>query len=273
MATVTARPRSPMLLPFVKSFHYHEQDLGDGLERIVPSGQAHLMVNLAEDEFRTYDRLQPGLMSRHPGAVLSGPHAQSTVLDTRQFRWLAAVQFRAGGAAHFLHMPMSEACGQVLGVDELWRSDRGSLRERLLEAKDPRAKFAVFEEMLLEHLQHAFDPAVACALGGLDRGLPVAEVASGLGMLPRTFTRRFTSKVGIVPKRFARIRRLQRVMRALRNAPAADLSELAARHGYFDQSHLAHEFRELADITPSAYKPHSPQRNNHLPIAAPNTAH
>jgi AraC-like DNA-binding protein len=268
MVTVTARPRSPLLLPFVKSFHFHEADLGNGLERIMPSGQAHLMVNLAENEFRTYDRLQPDRMSRHSGAVLSGPHAQSTVLDARQFCWLAAVQFRAGGAAHFVPMPLSEACDQVLGLDELWRPGGGSLRERLLEAESPRAKFAVFEEILLEQLNHAFDPAIAYAIAALGRGMTVAQVASSLGLLPKTFTRRFTSKVGIAPKRFARIRRMQRVMRSLRNATRPDWSGLAAQHGYFDQSHLAHEFRELADITPSAYKPHSPKRNNHIPISA-----
>lgn len=267
MVTVSARPRSPQLLPFIKSLHYHEADLGDGLERIMPTGQAHLMVNLAEDEFRTYDRLRSDRMSRQPGAVFSGPHAQSTVLDTRQFSWLAAVQFRAGGAAHFVPMPLSEACGQVLSLGELWRSAGGSLRERLLEAKSPSAKFSVLEEILLDHMEHAFDPAVAYAIHALERGATVAQVASGLGLLPRTFTRRFTAKVGISPKCFARIRRMQRVMRSLRNAARPDWSELAAQHGYFDQSHMVHEFRELADITPSAYKPHSPQRNNHIPIS------
>jgi len=234
----------------------------------VPNGQAHLMVNLAEDEFRTYDRRRPVRMDRHSGSVLSGPHAQSTVLDTREFRWLAAVQFRAGGAAHFVTMPLSEACDQVLSLDELWRPEGCSLRERLLEARTPHAKFAVFEEVLLERLEKAFDPAMACAISSLERGVTVARVASSLGLLPRTFTRRFTCKVGISPKRFARVRRMQSVMRSLRSAGPADWSELAAQHGYFDQSHLAHDFRELAGITPTAYKPHSPQRNNHIPISA-----
>jgi AraC-like DNA-binding protein len=33
-----------------------------------------------------------------------------------------------------------------------------------------------------------------------------------------------------------------------------------------DQSHLIHDFRNLVHITPSGYKPHSPQRSNHVPI-------
>ena len=96
----------------------------------------------------------------------------------------------------------------------------------------------------------------------------VSEAASKSGLLPRTLERRFTAKVGLTPKRYARVRRLQRVMRSIRNSPVADWSSLAAQHGYCDQSHLVHEFRELADLTPSTYKPHSPARNNHVPLAA-----
>ena len=129
--------------------------------------------------------------------------------------------------------------------------DGATLRERLLEARSPQERFAALEELLLEHLNREFDPAVAWAIAALERGMRVSEVASHLGLLPRTLERRFTAKVGLTPKRYARVRRLQRVMRAIRNSPDCDWSSLAAQHGYCDQSHLVHEFRELADLTPS----------------------
>ena len=77
------------------------------LERIVPNGQAHLMINLAEDEFRIYDPSQTNRVNRQSGAVLAGPHARSTVIDTREQRCLVAVEFQCGGAAHFFPMPAS----------------------------------------------------------------------------------------------------------------------------------------------------------------------
>ena len=268
MMNVTARPRSSRLLPFVRSFHYHETDLASGLERIVPNGQAHLMINLAEDAFRTYDPARHTLMTRHAGAVLAGPHAQSVVLDTPQMRWLTAVEFRAGGAGHFFGRPASEACDQVVSLDLLWGTGGATLRERLLDTSSPQLRFAILEEMLLEHLDAAFDPAVAWAIGALGRGLRVSEIASRLGMLPRTFERRFAQRVGLTPKRFARVRRLQRVLRLIRSGPPADWSAVAIKHGYYDQSHLVHEFRELAGVTPGTYKPCSSARGNHVPVAA-----
>lgn len=268
MLNVKARPRSPRLLPFIKQFHHHESELAGGLERIMPTGQAHLMVNLAEDAFETYDRVQPEKAARHGGATLAGPHSQSTILDAAQFRRLLATEFRPGGAGHFLGIPASAVRDQVVSLHELWSADGATLWERLLEAASPQERFAIVEELLIEQLVGELDPAVAWAVAALERGMRVSEVATRLGLLPRTLERRFSAKVGLTPKRYARVRRLQRVMRTIRNSPNCDWSSVAAEHGYCDQSHLVHEFRELADLTPSDYKPQSRARNNHIPIAA-----
>jgi AraC-like DNA-binding protein len=265
--SLRAKPRSPLLASFIKSFHYHESDLPFMLERIVPNGRAHLMVNLAEDEFRTYNPMPTGQMHRHSGAVLAGPHARSVVIDTRELCWLAAVEFRSGGAAHFFPMPMNETCNQIVQLDHVWGCNGKLLRERLLEAPTPAMKFQILEELLLEQCVPRFDRAIEYAVTALQGGMPLAHVTAQLGLLPRTLARRFSSQIGITPKRFARVQRLQRVLRAVRRSSAPDWCALATAHGYTDQAHMVHEFRELADITPSGYKPHSAQRNNHIPVA------
>lgn len=267
MKSLVAKPRLPALAAFIKSFHYHETNFPFALERIIPNGQAHLMVSLAEDEFRVYDAARTERMNRHCGAVLAGPHARSTVIDTRAQRWLVAVEFRTGSAAPFFPWSMTEVCNQVVPLEDVWCQQGRSLRERLLDAPTPAAKFGVLEGMLLEHFRPEASPAIRYATQALKAGMRVSQVASRLGFLPRTFVRRFSERVGITPKRFARVQRLQRVLRAARRSSSPDWCRLAAENGYTDQAHLIHDFRDLADITPSSYKPHSPQRNNHIPIA------
>jgi AraC-like DNA-binding protein len=234
----------------------------------MPNGQVHLMVNLAEDEFRTYGTTRTQQVSQHSGAVVAGPHAKSVVIDTRAQRWLAAVEFRHGGASRFFSIPMTDISNQVVQLQDVWRSDGMLLRERLLDAHTPVSKFRIFEELLLDHLRPELDPALQHAITALRAGVPVSQVAFRLGLSPRTLTRRFSSQVGITPKRFARVHRLQRVLSAVRRFSKPDWCALAAEHGYSDQAHLIHDFRDLADITPSEYKPHSQQRNNHVPIVA-----
>jgi len=238
------------------------------LERIVPNGQAHLMINLAEDEFRAYDPIRSERVNRQSGAVLAGPHARSAVIDTGEQRWLVAVEFRSGGARQFLPFPMSEVCDVFVPIENLWGQSGRLLREQLLEAPTLTGKFRVLEEMLLRQHAPKLDPAIQYAARALRRGVSLARVTEQLGLLPRTLARRFSSQVGVPPKRFARLQRLQRVLRAVRKSPASNWCALAMEHGYHDQPHLVHEFREMADITPSEYKPQSAQRGNHIPLAA-----
>lgn len=85
--------------------------------RIIPTGQAHLLLNLEQDEFRRYSGVDCTTVHRTDGAVLAGPHGCSTALDTKEQRRLIAVEFKLGGAAAFLPMPLSDACDQVIGLD------------------------------------------------------------------------------------------------------------------------------------------------------------
>lgn len=161
---------------------------------------------------------------------------------------------------------MSEISDQVVELESVWRGNGASLRERLLDAHTPALRFQVFEEVLLGHLSPAFDPAIQYAITELRAGVPLAQVVMRLGISARTLERRFSTQVGIRPKRFARVLRLQRVLGSVRRSSQPDWCALAAEHGYTDQAHLIHDFRDLADITPSQYKPQSSQRNNHIPM-------
>jgi AraC-like DNA-binding protein len=269
MRSLAARPSSGTLAQHIARFHYLESSFPDRLERILPNGRAHLMVNLAEDEFRTYSLRNPAQVSSHQGAVLAGPHAQPTVLDTREQRCLLAVEFRPGGAAPFFSLPICEMQNTVVSLSELWRQRGGLLRERLFQAATPAAMFRVLESVLLAQMNRPRDPAICYAVAALEHGTPVAEICDRLGLLPKTFVRRFRSQVGLEPKRYARVRRLQRTLKAAVSPARRDWCALAAEQGFADQAHMIRDFHDLTGITPAAYLAAGPERRNHVPIAVP----
>jgi AraC-like DNA-binding protein len=271
MSSVAVRPRSPALTPFVASLHYHAGEIPDAMERILPGGRVHLMVNLYEDEFRTYHGPDSVTVHRTHGAVFAGPASQSSVIDTREQRCLVTVDFKLGGASAFFLPPVSEAHNQLVELDHLWGLDGRLLRERLLEARSPEAMLRILETVLLDHLVHRGnpDPAIPFAASALVRGFPVAEVTSRLGWLPKTFVRRFRKHIGLSPKRFARVRRLQRVLESINGPGPIDWCDVAARHGFADQAHFIHDFRDLTGLTPAAYRPRSLHEHNHVPVTRP----
>jgi AraC-like DNA-binding protein len=267
MVHIAERPRSIRLAPFIAFFHYHQGELPAAVEQILPTGQAHLMVNLDEDEFRTYAAPKCQAVHRMGGAVLAGPRGTATAIDTREQRWLVAVEFKVGGAAAFFPMPMSEACDQVIELEDLWGRDGGDLRERLCEASTPAHKFRELETVLLKRLVRSGDQAIAAAICLLERGASVAQTGSRVGLLPKTLVRRCREWTGLAPKSLSRVFRLQRIISSVHNTVTVNWSMLAAEHGYTDQAHFIRDFRDLTGMTPTAYHPSSPQRRNHVPVA------
>lgn len=123
----------------------------------------------------------------------------------------------------------------------------------------PRAedRVAYVEHYLLSIFDpHNEDPLVrrACeqliARGGNDR---VADLAHSLGLSKRTLERRFVDHIGATPKKVARVIRLRNAI--LRKARLPGWADVAQAVGYYDQSHMIHDFLELYGMTPETLYP------------------
>ncbi|MBX9365509.1 helix-turn-helix domain-containing protein [Streptomyces massasporeus] len=267
---LTMRPSAPALGAVIGAMGYVEGRFAHSAELALPTGGAQLLVNLDGDALSSSPL--KGAPRRTGGAALHGPYTEPAVIDPAQQRAVLWVAFRPAGAHPFLDVPVSEVRDQLVGLDDLWGTDGAVLRERLLEAVaagGPRAGLRVLETALTDRARRPLepDPAVRLAAARLDRGTPVAEVADRLGWTTGRLARRCTEQLGLTPKRYARIRRFQRLLRRVNAGHGPpDWAVLAADCGYHDQAHLIHEFRALAGITPTAYAPRSPHERNHVPL-------
>jgi len=252
--TIIVRRPGPPLGGLVRAITYQAGDQPrTSVEKILPGPEASLWINLNRDEFRSFG--DTGRVMRVPGAMLAGPTSRASVIEFEQGRAHVSVIFTLGAAACFFGPPLEVARDQQVPLADLWGRPGAALRERLLEATTPRDALDVMEDALLGQLTGPLtpDPVVTAAGGALSAGVPVGEVAEALGVLPRTLRRRFIAQVGLPPKRFARVQRLQRVVRDLDGRARVDWATVAAKHGYSDQPHLAEEFRQLVGVTPAEY--------------------
>jgi AraC-like DNA-binding protein len=250
-------PSSPVLRPFIEAIWYYAGELPHARERIVPAGNMQLLVNLHEDELRTYEDADFARVCRMRGAAVSGPYARPFGIDTAEQRRIVGVSFKPGGAAPFFAVPSQQLRDQHVELEALWGRDGAQLRERLLEAPSPAAALQRLEALLLERAAHRLelDKLVDFAIGALERGVPVQRLTAALGITPNRFIRHFRDAVGLTPKRFARVRRFGRVLESIEQGRPIAWSALAADCGYFDQAHLIHEFREFSGINPTHYRP------------------
>ncbi|WP_394824533.1 DUF6597 domain-containing transcriptional factor [Pendulispora albinea] len=266
---IIARPPSPALAPFVESVWRFRGRFAHAYERVLPKGTMQLLVNLHEDQLRAYRGEGYATVCRTRGAILCGVHAKHVAIDTEQQRDIVGINFRPGGAFPFFPATAATMREMFVELDALWGRDGALLRERLLEAGDTGAILRTLESALLERASAPLklDPAVAFAVASFDRGVGVSQVTEQLAMTPTRFIRRFSTIVGLTPKRFARVLRFQRVLDAASRKQRIDWVRVAVDCGYFDQAHLIHEFREFSGMKPTAYRPRSHTDPTHVPLA------
>ncbi len=239
-------------------------------ERALPTGAADLIVRLADDPARIYADVADRTGQRISGPVVCGAQPRFFVLGRSHRIASVGVHFRPGGVGPVLGIPASELTGLHVALEDLWGTEAGRLREQLAAAATPADALAELERMLIRRLSGPpVSPVISRAIGrfGAEPGaVTVAAVAAENGLSPKRFVRDFRHAVGLAPKRYLRIRRLQSVIDQLGQGPRPDWARLAVDHGYYDQSHLIRDFSDIAGLTPARYRPVDAESPNHVAV-------
>jgi AraC-like DNA-binding protein len=254
-------PRSAALRPFVESLEIVEDRPTHQRECLVPTAEVALIFTFAEDGFAFYDPIE----QRASAATLVGPNSAPQLVSTQAQRGMLAVNFRPGGAVPFVRAPLSDAADTFVPLNDHWAGAASGVRDRLLACSSAADRFDLVEQALTAvMIEPVVDGGIRAAITALERGDRVADVVERFGTTAKPFIRRFTRAVGVTPKRYARVRRIQRVLHSLPVAGEIDWASVAVEHGFYDQSHLTSDFTRLTGGSPAAHSARSNGGVNHL---------
>ena len=162
------------------------------------------------------------------------------------------------GARAILGLPAAELAGTVAPLDEALKATAPELAERLVEADTWSARFAILDEGLSRHLGalpeadvHLSEAWRRIVRSGGD--VRVVDLARDLGWSRRHLGEMFVREYGVRMKELARIVRFERSVQLLRAPTRRSVAAVAAAAGYYDQAHLAREWRELAGCSPTQW--------------------
>jgi AraC-like DNA-binding protein len=240
-------------------------------ERVLPTGSVELVINLSTDMTRSYDRHDHGRFETLSGSIVSGTRSGYMVIDTASCESILGVHFKPGGAFPFLGVDASELHDLDISLESLWGSYAARLRERLIDAPTPAAKFRILETALHARARRPFErhPAVAFALHELRGAANVrklGDVARETGLSQRRFIQLFREQVGTTPKLHYRIQRFQHALNAIEMGCRIEWADLALSCGYYDQAHFIRDFREFSGINPSTYLVQRGAHLNHVAL-------
>jgi len=171
-----------------------------------------------------------------------------------------AVRFKPGAAAHFFPLPLHELIDLHPALDDLWEAGEAARYADALWSRPltDRQALATIEQLLLARVRQTAPRAgmVEAALEAIARShgaVRIETLAASLGVSRQHLASQFRARVGLPAKLFARVCRFQHASAAIRESTTPDLASLALSCGYYDQPHMAHEFRELSGSTPQAF--------------------
>jgi len=251
---------SQTLRPFVECFWTRELALPSArkarpgapeVHRVLPDGCIDVVLSFS------------GRTDEPESAMVVGTMTKALVLNAAESpECFVGVRFRPAKAAAFLSLPASEITDLHVSLDDVWR-DAADVRAALAVGSDAVARVCAFDRVLTSRLtpragdgQPDVDEAVRRIIeaGG---SLGITRLAPALGVSRQHLARRFAQLVGVSPKVFARVVRLGRVIeraRAVATDEPVNWSTLALELGYYDQSHLVDEFREMTGVTPTVWR-------------------
>jgi len=235
-------------------------------ERIVPTGHVHIVWRACG----TPIRLGAHGEQRERFGVVGGARSAAHVHDTPAGTRSVGVLLRVGAAPRLLGDAASAFAERHTGLDALWGADAGLLQEALGAAQSgaepsDEATLALVEAALVARLRpHPTPAGLDVAVARLERGATVAAAARAAGRSPRTLRLWFDEAVGVAPVTWARVRRVQRALRLALGDP--DWAGVALAAGYCDQAHLCRDVKEIAGVSPTAWRAAVGAEPNHIPL-------
>ncbi len=226
----------------------------------MPEGVVELIFDMQETPKSLYWGVKYPAETQFQRAWVSGQRLGPIVIQSGPSTMMG-VRFRPGGAWPFFNKALPDLTDYVVPLDLIWGFKAQDVRDRLLAANSLAARFRILESFLSSFIgaDTEPDPLVAFALGQISQNpaaATIGEMVERSGYSHRHFTESIKRKVGITPKELAKLNRFQRTLasvEAAREADQIDWRMLAMQSGYYDQSHLIHEFRLFSGFTPTAY--------------------
>lgn len=238
---------------------------GGGREHVLPGACMHLAIRLDDTGLRLYRDADDARGESFGHAVVAGLRSRFYLKDAATPSRSVGALLRPGAARALFGCSAADLAGRHVRLDALWGADADRLRQRLAEAATPARQIALLESALACRLRasRAPPPPLAAAIASLRHDSDIAGLVRASSCSHRHFTALCREHIGLPPKRYAGLLRLQRALALAARLPR--WADVALAAGYSDQAHFSREFRAFAGFTPQYWRAAAPRSPHHVP--------
>jgi AraC-like DNA-binding protein len=254
------RVPEPPLNRAVASVWYARGTVPYRRERVAPTGSTVAVIVLGDPIIETAGGPK-AMPLRADRGFLIGPHDRPVTNEPTGETFALGIVTMPVGCRAALGLDPAPIAGRVVELTAAW-APATRVREELIALAgaarpDPEGMLDLVVATVAATLELDIPGLDRCerAVAMLDEDplRAIADIAAAVGVSHGHLDREFTRIVGLSPRRLARLLRVERLLQAIDIEADVPWADLAATHGWADQSHMIRDFRRHTGSSPSAY--------------------
>jgi AraC-like DNA-binding protein len=240
----------------VKHFLILENDSPEGVaHRLIPDGNPGIVFHYGTPFLQSVEG--GGGYVQQPLSFIYGQVTKTFELISQGRIGMVVVVLQPWAISCVTGQPAHRFTNAVCALADIWGEQGVELSGLVLAAGDRSARLALIEAFLRGKCAVAMDAVVVSAIDWMiahaDSG-SIHELVASLPVGERQLERAFKTHVGVSPKLFASMVRMQYFLKSISRPGEESLTSLAYGSGYYDQAHLVRSFKRKSGVTPSRYR-------------------
>jgi AraC-like DNA-binding protein len=245
----------PELSLFIKHCLVLENDTLNGVvHRLIPDGNPGIVFHYETPLLQNAGGNTPYI--QQPKSFIYGQVTATIDLISEGRIGMIVVVLQPYAINSLTNIPAHHFTNTIRSLNEIWGQPGSQLEKAVLLTREVRARLELIQTFLTSKFQTAPDPIVKNSIDWMKAHPGSASIHDLVAQLPigeRQLERAFKTHVGVSPKLYANMIRMQFFLRSMRRPGEENLTNLAYSSGYYDQAHLVRTFKNKSGITPSRY--------------------
>jgi AraC-like DNA-binding protein len=193
-----------------------------------------------------------------PRYLITGRYTKPIEIEFKGPFKVILVFFHKAYSADFFQISMEPYINQDIDLSELYPDITPQFDEKLRSAPTIASKIKVLDNLLLrlqsnrEHNYSLVRHAVKNIYSS-SGNITVKGLAEEFDTSQKTLETKFKNKVGLPPKKYIDIVRINFVLDKLKQFQSYKLNGLIGKTGFYDESHLIKNCNKLLELTPKAF--------------------
>jgi AraC-like DNA-binding protein len=261
-----------LLKPYVEFFwegEFNRHGMSRLQQRVIPNGYVEMIIHLSDLHC---DLSRGNAWRQSPDYTIIGLYTKPYEVHFSNFVNVFGIRFKPEGFYNVFGVPSAEFSEKFEDMEDIAGVAFREFCEKLRESATASGKLIIAEEYLLRNLEYKklnmdYVNRAAEIIRKVNGFIRIEDLSGEVYISKRQLEREFKRKVGISPKLYMRISRLNAVHRALEQNKKLDFTKITYACGYADQAHFIKDFKSFTGEKPSVF-----MKDRHLYIVNPRMA-